>query len=128
MKGELNDLKDLVLGLINNGKSLSSEEQELVNRVFNNDSTSDSTSSSDHSVENKSNLPIILRSKPNHPPASPIIQDLEEVEQSLSLVEVERKLIKRALEKHSNRRKDAAEELGISERTLYRKIKEYDLK
>jgi DNA-binding NtrC family response regulator len=128
MKGELNDLKDLVLGLINSGKSLSSEEQELVNRVFNNDSASESTSSSDDSFENKSNLPIILRSKPNHPPASPIINDLEEAEQSLSLVEVERRLIKRALEKHSNRRKDAAEELGISERTLYRKIKEYDLK
>ena len=79
-------------------------------------------------IENKSNLPIILRSKSSQPSASPIIKDLEEVEQSLSLVEVERRLIKRALEKHSNRRKDAAEELGISERTLYRKIKEYDLK
>ena len=128
MKGELNDLKDLVLGLINSGKSLTSEEQELVNRVFNKDSTSESATSSDDSYESKSNFPIILRDQTRKNTSSPVIQDLEEVEQSLSLVEVERQLIKRALEKHSNRRKDAAEELGISERTLYRKIKEYDLK
>ena len=46
----------------------------------------------------------------------------------LSLQDSERELIRRALEKHRNKRKYAAEELGISERTLYRKIKEYDLK
>ena len=46
----------------------------------------------------------------------------------LSLQDSERELIRRALEKHRNKRKHAAEELGISERTLYRKIKEYDLK
>ena len=47
--------------------------------------------------------------------------------ETLSLTQTERELIKRALQKHRNRRKYAAEELGISERTLYRKIKEYDL-
>ena len=46
----------------------------------------------------------------------------------LSLQDSERELIRRALEKHRNKRRHAAEELGISERTLYRKIKEYDLK
>jgi DNA-binding NtrC family response regulator len=128
MKGELNDLKDLVLGLVNSGKSLTSEEQVLVNRLLKKDSTSDSATSSSDTFERKSNFPIILRDQTRENTASPIIHDLEEVEQSLSLVEVERQLIKKALEKHSNRRKDAAEELGISERTLYRKIKEYDLK
>jgi transcriptional regulator with PAS, ATPase and Fis domain len=49
----------------------------------------------------------------------------EEVEESLSLEDRERDLIKKALEKHRGRRKAAADELGISERTLYRKIKEY---
>jgi len=49
------------------------------------------------------------------------------VEESLSLEEKEKELIKKALEKHRGRRKNAAQELGISERTLYRKIKEYDL-
>lgn len=56
-------------------------------------------------------------------------QDVEhtEVEESLSLEEKEKELIKKALTKHRNRRKAAANELGISERTLYRKIKEYDI-
>jgi DNA-binding NtrC family response regulator len=51
----------------------------------------------------------------------------EEVEESLSIHEKERDLIIRALQKYNGRRKKAAEELGISERTLYRKIKEYDI-
>ncbi len=52
----------------------------------------------------------------------------EEVEESLSLEDKELEMIKRALDKHRGKRKYAAKELGISERTLYRKIKEYDLK
>ena len=50
-----------------------------------------------------------------------------EVEETLSLEEKEKELIKKALVKHRNKRKSAAQELGISERTLYRKIKEYDI-
>ena len=56
-----------------------------------------------------------------------IIQPIEEVEESLSLAEKEQEFIIKALEKHRNKRKNAAKELGISERTLYRKIKEYDI-
>ncbi len=52
---------------------------------------------------------------------------IEQEEESLSISETEKKLIKRALEKHGGKRKYAAEDLGISERTLYRKIKEYDI-
>lgn len=56
------------------------------------------------------------------------IQDTEEiVEETLSLEEKEKELIQKALQKHNGRRKRAAEELGISERTLYRKIKEYKI-
>jgi transcriptional regulator with PAS, ATPase and Fis domain len=55
-------------------------------------------------------------------------QEVEEVEEVLSLQDSEKELIRRALSKHRNRRKYAALELGISERTLYRKIKEYGLK
>lgn len=51
----------------------------------------------------------------------------EEVEESLSISDVEKELIIKALRKHRGRRRDAASELGISERTLYRKIKEYDI-
>ncbi len=55
------------------------------------------------------------------------LTDSEVLEESLSLEKRELELITRALEKHGGRRKNAARELGISERTLYRKIKEYDL-
>ncbi|MFN6116553.1 MAG: sigma-54 interaction domain-containing protein [Flavobacteriales bacterium] len=53
--------------------------------------------------------------------------DHTEVEESLSLEEKEKEMIRKALVKHRNRRKNAAQELGISERTLYRKIKEYGI-
>jgi len=53
--------------------------------------------------------------------------DAEEVEESLSLIDKESDLIKKALKKHKGKRKFAAQELGISERTLYRKIKELSL-
>lgn len=51
----------------------------------------------------------------------------EDVEESLSLIDREKEFIIKALQKHKGKRKDAAHELGISERTLYRKIKEYDI-
>jgi transcriptional regulator with PAS, ATPase and Fis domain len=55
------------------------------------------------------------------------IQEIETVEESLALSDVEKEMIRKALIKHNGRRKNAAAELKISERTLYRKIKEYDL-
>ena len=58
----------------------------------------------------------------------PYIQDAEPYEEeTLSLEEVEKEMIRKALEKHNGRRKNAAADLKISERTLYRKIKEYNL-
>lgn len=54
-------------------------------------------------------------------------EEAQEVEESLSISDVEKELIVKALRKHRGRRRDAASELGISERTLYRKIKEYDI-
>ncbi len=71
------------------------------------------------------------------PEASPVeqyddeeeaIQESEIIEESLSLQKREIDLIKKALEKHNGKRKNAAKELGISERTLYRKIKEYNIR
>lgn len=70
--------------------------------------------------------PISIDSVDGHQPR---ITDTEElVEESLSLQDQETELIRKALTKHNGKRKAAAEELGISERTLYRKIKEYDIK
>jgi len=55
------------------------------------------------------------------------IHEHEEVEESLSIMDKEKELIVKALKKHKGKRKDAALDLGISERTLYRKLKEYDI-
>jgi len=51
----------------------------------------------------------------------------EDVEESLNIMDKEKELIIKALKKHKSKRKDAASDLGISERTLYRKLKEYDI-
>ena len=77
------------------------------------------------------NVPTII-SQPVKSAARPVtasdIQDTEEyVEESLSLDDVEKEMIRKALEKHHGKRKSAAQDLNISERTLYRKIKEYGL-
>lgn len=110
MKAELDDVKQVVVRLMNNGGAISKDDEAKVQRVF-----SDSDSGS--------NLPVRL-SKPN----DQVVQDVVEIQSSLSLIDSERELIIKALDKHKNKRKLAAAELGISERTLYRKIKEYDLK
>jgi transcriptional regulator of acetoin/glycerol metabolism len=55
------------------------------------------------------------------------IHEHEEVEESLNIMDKEKELIIKALKKHKSKRKDAALDLGISERTLYRKLKEYDI-
>ena len=60
-------------------------------------------------------------------PMSANVDHHDDVEESLSLTDKEKELIVKALKKHKGRRRDAAHELGISERTLYRKIKEYDI-
>ena len=64
---------------------------------------------------------------PIHTVQAPIQEAETVVEESLSLEEVEKEMIRKALERHNGRRKNAAADLKISERTLYRKIKEYDL-
>lgn len=61
------------------------------------------------------------------PPATPAPADTQVAEENLSIEDKEQELIGKALKKHHNNRKEAAKSLGISERTLYRKIKQYDL-
>ena len=77
----------------------------------------------------EANVPTIIRQPAKAAPAvDDDIQDTEEyVEESLSLDDVEKEMIRKALEKHHGKRKSAAQDLNISERTLYRKIKEYGL-
>ena len=118
MRNDLTDLKSLVLGMIQNGTSTinSPEHTELIQKVFRNENESVSFAQ-----------PLLMPQ--NTLTSSGIIHvpQEEEAEETLSLTQTERDLIKKALQKHRNRRKYAAQELGISERTLYRKIKEFDL-
>lgn len=73
-------------------------------------------------------VPTINITSTKQKPEEDYIQDTEEyVEESLSLDDVEKEMIRKALEKHHGKRKSAAKDLNISERTLYRKIKEYGL-
>lgn len=124
MKNDLNDLKKLVLGMIESGGRLevTGENEALFERVFAADDLPAHTSHSPaypgviHLPQNGS----VRNVQPAH-------SAHEVVEESLSLMDSEKELIRRALQKHKNKRKYAAEELGISERTLYRKIKEYNL-
>jgi transcriptional regulator with PAS, ATPase and Fis domain len=76
-------------------------------------------------LTNSNTAPVLLQPTANV--QANVIAHHEDVEESLSIVDKEKELMIKALKKHRGRRKDAAKDLGISERTLYRKLKEYDL-
>lgn len=117
MKKDMNDLKQLVMNLMQTENITSSnlgENTNLINRLY-----------KDLKEIKDSDQPVVI-SEPDKQLNEPF-QVPEEVEESLSIEKKEIDLIRRALEKHNGKRKDAARELGISERTLYRKIKEYNL-
>lgn len=124
MKNDLNELKKLVVELLNqNGEiHLSTDQRAVVNRMY-----------GDVNIGEQRMLPPTplkpVESQPiyNVQDETEDIEIHEDVEESLSLEDREKELIQKALDKHRGRRKNAAEELGISERTLYRKIKEYDI-
>jgi transcriptional regulator with PAS, ATPase and Fis domain len=117
MKGDLNDLKKLVLGMIQSGGQFEAngENAELMHKIFTRDQST--------SVPDNAPISTGVIHLPQQGNGSPHI----DVEETLSLQDSEKELIVRALKKHKNKRKYAAEELGISERTLYRKIKEYNI-
>jgi transcriptional regulator with PAS, ATPase and Fis domain len=121
MKSDMNDLKKLVYDLIEHGdmnvafdnpnaRVIQNLIREKKNKVESPEITgTESVGFTPHQARND-------------------IQDTEEIiEESLSLADKEVEMIKKALEKYSGKRKLAAQELGISERTLYRKIKEYGI-
>ena len=119
MKRDMTDLKKLVLDLLENKDApISGDQAQIIRNLYNDESGSFVPEES----ANKNHIHIEPIHKQN-------IQDTEEfVEESLSLEDKEIELIKKALDKHNGKRKYAAQELGISERTLYRKIKEYEIK
>lgn len=120
MKGEVNDLKKLVKEILKNGSDSidPSDFQKLYTPTGNAMVSKSAPVSTEYEYE------IHPAVRVTHPSD---IEDSEIVEESLSIQEKEKELIQKAIEKYKGRRKNAANELGISERTLYRKIKEYDL-
>ena len=134
IKHDLNDLKRFVWNMSNgtydeNTKNnlFNKEEQNIdfiASSIKNNlpfqDASIEKKSIDYNSIENNhTNTSTIVLNEPKY--------EEESIEQNLSLAEMEKNMILKALEKHRGKRKDASLDLGISERTLYRKIKEYEL-
>jgi transcriptional regulator with PAS, ATPase and Fis domain len=119
MKRDLSELKKLVLEMVSQQGDfqLNSDQTAVVNRFY-----------QDIGVQQRA-LPSasVEHAVLSENPETGHFEEHIEIEESLSLGERERELIQKALEKHRGKRKYAAAELGISERTLYRKIKEYNL-
>lgn len=117
MRNDLNDLKKTVVELIQHEDSHQFHETnpQLVKKLYHD---VDSIKDYDDRIEIQNDYEQIQDDD---------FQDPELIEESLSIQKKEEDLIKRALEKHKGKRKAAANDLGISERTLYRKIKEYDI-
>jgi len=120
MKNDVNDLKKLVHDLMEqkgDHTQLSKDHARIIQNIFSDQKTN---------YGDADGSPMIITH--NAEPQSPHIQDTEEfVEESLSLEDKEVEMIRKALMRHNGKRKYAAEDLGISERTLYRKIKEYNI-
>lgn len=125
MKKDMVELKKLVVNIVQNGANSSTfdDHTRYIDQLYRDVKVPAS--------ESTGNLPHTLTIRSNQESDSDldlnVTQDAEEIEESLSLVEKESDLIKKALKKHNGKRKLAAQELGISERTLYRKIKDLNL-
>tara|TARA_B110000003_G_scaffold208536_1_gene207429 strand:+ start:41630 stop:42856 length:1227 start_codon:yes stop_codon:yes gene_type:complete len=117
MRNDINDLKKLTLDLMRTGNSdkVREENHQLIEKIY-------QEKEQEQYATEVVKLPQHINTSENYDFA----EDIEDNE-NLSLQEKEIEMIKRSLEKNNNKRKLAAKELGISERTLYRKIKQYDL-
>ena len=132
MKKDVNELKKMFFEILQNPSIASQTNHvtresminDLKEEVFDSSNNSSLIAPSNNIVAPK--LPVQINSN------QPLIIDNDmqghfEVEESLNIMDKEKELILKALKKHRGRRKDAATDLGISERTLYRKIKEYNI-
>lgn len=137
MKRDMNDLKKLTLELMKSGNAAKVQEEQssLINKIYEHDDTAAEELASmvamDPDELQDELQEVELIGIPQITPAEredkyDYAEEIEE-EENLSIQEKELELIKKSLEKHGGKRKDAADELGISERTLYRKIKQYNL-
>ncbi|APG60558.1 sigma-54 interaction domain-containing protein [Christiangramia salexigens] len=129
MKSDLNDLKKLTLKLMQDGdnQQVQDENESLIQKIYG--ETGEDIDEADIGDEKLEVLQIPQQNslgKQEEKDKYYFAEEIEE-EETLSLQDKELELIKKSLERHSGKRKAAAEELGISERTLYRKIKQYNL-
>lgn len=129
MKKDMTEVKQIILSLIEKGDNIDQTDKvNIINRL-NEGIDSDKGFES----QNTNTTPALPPAKSNYEEPSiaiPIRSDFddhEDVEETFSLQDQEKDLILKALEKHNFRKKYAAQELGISERTLYRKIRRYGI-
>jgi DNA-binding NtrC family response regulator len=125
MKKDVTELKKMFLEVLQNPE-LANRNQSFINDL----KESEAYKTKSHELM----APMLVQ--PSRTATQPVpmnlgmnsdIQEHEEVEESLNIMDKEKELIIKALKKHRGKRKDAAIDLGISERTLYRKLKEYDI-
>ncbi len=130
MKSDLNDLKKLTLKLMQEGdsKQVQDDNEGLIQKIYGNSGDDIDESDIDNDELNVLQIPQKNNTEARQEEKDKyyFAEEIEE-EETLSLQDKELELIKKSLERHSGKRKAAAEELGISERTLYRKIKQYNL-
>ena len=128
MKRDLNDLKKLTLELMESGnhQEVQEEHEDLIDKIYGDEDEEKDINMDDIDEENREVLRISQNKAEDLEDKYYFAEEVEE-EETLSLQSKELELIKKSLERHSGKRKSAADELGISERTLYRKIKQYDL-
>ena len=127
MKKDVNELKKMFLEILQNPSISGTNHSNFNKESLINELKEDIMPSPAAHVSSSNIQPTVHL---NHP--QPIIIDNEsnshfEVDESLNIMDKEKELILKALKKHRGRRKDASTDLGISERTLYRKIKEYNI-
>lgn len=125
MKKDVTELKRMFLDILQN-PNMVAQNQAFINELKESDNYRLKT--------NEVLQPVLVQPSVQHIQSAPVtigmpgeIDEHEEVEESLNIIDKEKELIIKALKKHKGKRKDAALDLGISERTLYRKLKEYDI-
>lgn len=130
MKNDLNDLKKLTMELMQSGNSqqVQKEHEGLIRKIYREDKGETEIPFEEPITEHTTEVLQITPAETSVKEEDKyhFAEEIEE-EETLSLHDKELELIKKSLERHRGKRKAAAEELGISERTLYRKIKQYDL-
>ncbi|MDC6470527.1 sigma-54 dependent transcriptional regulator [Flavobacteriales bacterium] len=124
MKQDVIEMKRVIVDLLNNNNLSNNEKTALITKL------SSVSKDEKQSFQSEVGQTIDYNEKVENsesPSYNISFQESVEIEESLSLEEREKELIQKALKKHNGRRKNAAKELGISERTLYRKIKEFEI-